>query len=105
MEAIPREILICHDEVGRKPFAEWLAGLDVQTRARVRVRIDRIEEGNFGDVEPAGDGVSELRMDLGSGYRVYFSQKGNEVHLILGGAKQTQARDIAFARRFWRKHG
>jgi putative addiction module killer protein len=80
-------------------------GLDVPTRARVRVRIDRVEEGNFGDVEPVGEGVSEMRLDFGPGYRVYFGQKGNEVHLIRGGSKQTQAHDIISARRFWRKHG
>ena len=105
MEAIPKEILVCQDEEGREPFTEWLAALDVQARARVRVRIDRVEEGNFGDVEPVGDGVSELRLDFGPGHRVYFGQKGDEVHLILGGSKQTQARDIVFAQRFWRMHG
>jgi putative addiction module killer protein len=105
VEAIPREILICQDEDGREPFSEWLAGLDVPARARVRIRIDRIEDGNFGDAEPVGEGVSELRLDFGPGYRVYFGQKGNEVHLILGGAKQTQARDIISALRFWRAHG
>jgi putative addiction module killer protein len=105
VEAIPREILVCQDEEGREPFSEWLAGLDVQTRARVRVRIDRIEDGNFGDVEPVGEGVSEIRLDFGPGYRVYFGQKGNEVHLIRGGSKQTQARDIISAQMFWRTHG
>jgi putative addiction module killer protein len=105
VEAIPKEILVCQDEDGREPFSEWLAGLDVQTRARVRVRIDRIEDGNFGDIEPVGEGVSEIRLDFGPGYRVYFGQKGNEVHLIRGGSKQTQARDIISAQRFWRMHG
>lgn len=105
MEAIPREILVCQDEEGREPFTEWLAALDVPTRARVRVRVDRVEDGNFGDVEPVGGGVSEMRLDFGPGYRVYFGQKGSEVHLILGGSKQTQARDIIFAQRFWRTHG
>jgi putative addiction module killer protein len=105
VEAIPREILVCQDEDGREPFSEWLRGLDVPTRARVRVRIDRAEEGNFGDVEPVGEGVSEMRLDFGRGYRVYFGQKGNEVHLIRGGSKQTQARDVISALRFWRSHG
>jgi putative addiction module killer protein len=61
VEAIPREILVCQDDDGREPFTEWLAGLDLPTRARVRVRIDRIEAGNFGDTRPVGEGVSELR--------------------------------------------
>ena len=76
MEAIPREILVCQDEDGREAFTEWLAGLDVQTRARIRVRMDRVEQGNFGDVKPVGGGVSELRLDFGPGYRVYFGQIG-----------------------------
>jgi putative addiction module killer protein len=105
VEMIPREILICHDESGRVPFLDWLNGLDVGTRARVRVRIDRIEESNFGDVEPVGGGVSELRLDFGPGYRVYFGQKGQEVHLIRGGSKKSQDADIREARRFWSEHG
>ena len=105
MEAKPREILMCHTEDDRIPIAEWLNGLDVRARARVRVRIDRLEDGNFGDVEPVGEGVSELRLDFGPGYRVYFGQNGSEVHLIDGGSKATQARDIESALRFWRTHG
>ena len=104
MEATPREILVCRDETGREPFTEWLNGLDLQTRARVRVRIDRLEEGLFGDVEPVGEGVSELRMDFGPGYRVYFGQVGLEVHLLLGGSKQSQQKDIRQAKKLWRVH-
>jgi putative addiction module killer protein len=104
MDAIPREILICQFEEGREPFSEWLAGLDRLTRARVRIRVDRMEDGNFGDVEPVGGGVSELRLDFGPGYRVYFGQKGIEVHLIVGGSKRTQVADIAEAQRLWRMH-
>jgi putative addiction module killer protein len=105
MEAKPREILMCHADDGRIPIVEWLNGLDVRARARVRIRIDRLEDGNFGDVEPVGGGVSELRLDYGPGYRVYFGQLGAEVHLIDGGSKATQARDIKSAIRFWRMHG
>jgi putative addiction module killer protein len=104
LEAMPREILVCQDEDGREPFTEWLNGLDVQTRARVRVRIDRLEEGLFGDVEPVGEGVSELRLDFGPGYRVYFGQKGSQIHLLLGGSKQGQQNDIRQAKKFWRAH-
>jgi putative addiction module killer protein len=104
LEATPREILVCQDETGREPFTEWLNGLDLQTRARVRVRIDRLEEGLFGDVEPVGEGVSELRMDFGPGYRVYFGQVGLEVHLLLGGSKQGQQKDIRQAKKLWRVH-
>lgn len=104
LEASPQEILICCNDAGREPFTEWLSSLDVQARARVRVRIDRLEDGLFGDVEPAGEGVSELRLDFGPGYRVYFGQKGNEVHLLLGGSKRSQEKDIRRAIKMWRKH-
>ena len=104
MEAIPREILVCQDEDGREPFTEWLAGLDAKTEAVVLARMDRIEDGNFGDVEPVGAGVSELRVDVGPGYRVYFGQIGKQVHLIGGGTKKNQQRDIDTAKRFWREH-
>ena len=104
MDAKPREILMCHDRDGGVPIVAWLSALDVMTRARIRVRIDRLEEGNFGDVRPVGEGVSELRIDFGPGYRVYFGQKGVAVHLIGGGSKANQARDIESAIRFWRMH-
>ncbi len=103
-DARPREILKCHAANGTVPIDDWLNSLDPTTRARVRARIDRIEDGNFGDVEPVGEGVSELKMDFGSGYRVYFGQNGNEVHLIGGGSKGTQPADIEAAKAFWRKH-
>ncbi|MGA2046843.1 MAG: type II toxin-antitoxin system RelE/ParE family toxin [Terracidiphilus sp.] len=105
METIPREILVCQDESGREPFTEWLDGLDVQTRARIRVRIDRLEDGLFGDVASIGKGVSELRLDFGPGYRVYFGQIGLEIHLLLGGSKQGQSTDIRRAKKSWRTHG
>jgi putative addiction module killer protein len=105
VKARQREILICQDEDGEEPFLKWLNGLDPQTRGRVRVRIDRIEDGNFGDVRPVGDGLSELRLDFGPGYRIYFGQNGDEVHLICGGFKDSQPNDIRFAKEFWRAHG
>jgi len=104
LEATPREILICEDSRGRQPFTEWLESLTLAVRAVVEIRIDRIEDGNFGDVKPVGGGVSELRIDLGPGYRVYFGQVGNEVHLIGGGGKKTQAADITSAKGFWSRH-
>jgi putative addiction module killer protein len=104
LEATPRDILICQDESGREPFTEWLDSLDVQTRARVRVRIDRLEDGLFGDVKPIGEGISELRLDFGPGYRVYFGQVGDRIHLLLGGSKQGQNANIRLAKKFWRAH-
>lgn len=77
-------------------FARWLDGLrDLRARARVQARIERLIMGNPGDVAPVGGGVSELRIDYGPGYRVYFRAQGLErIDLLAGGVKATQARDI-----------
>lgn len=85
-------------------FAQWLDGLrDVRARARVQVRIERLAAGNTGDVEPVGEGVSELRIDYGPGYRVYFKRHGREVVILLaGGDKRTQSADIKTAVRLAR---
>jgi len=80
-------------------FARWLGSLrDRQARARIQVRIDRLEIGNPGDVKPVGGGVSEMRIDYGPGYRVYFVERGRELVILLaGGDKRAQSRDIAMA--------
>ena len=85
-------------------FAAWLDGLrDVRGRARVQARIERLAAGNPGDVKPVGQGVSELRIDFGPGYRVYFVRKGQTVIVLLaGGDKETQAADIKTALRLAR---
>jgi putative addiction module killer protein len=85
-------------------FAHWLDELrDIQARARVQSRIERLAGGNPGDVEPVGEGVSELRINYGPGYRVYFKQRGHELIILLaGGDKRTQARDIKTALRLAR---
>jgi putative addiction module killer protein len=85
-------------------FARWLDELrDTQARARVQVRIERLIAGNPGDVAPVGEGVSELRIDIGPGYRVYYKKHGRELILLLaGGNKSTQARDIKAALRLAR---
>ncbi len=85
-------------------FAAWLDGLaDVRARARVQARVERLAAGNPGDVKPVGQGVSELRIDYGPGYRVYFIRHGKTVIVLLaGGDKTTQAADIKTALRLAR---
>lgn len=85
-------------------FDQWLRNLrDRQGRARILARLESVQLGNLGDVKPVGDGVREMRLDVGPGYRVYFSQRGRVLLLLLcGGDKSTQARDIARARRILR---
>ena len=81
-------------------FTAWVRGLsDEKARAKVFVRIDRLRGGNPGDVKPVGEGVSEMRIDHGPGYRVYFAQRGPVLVLLLcGGTKSTQANDIVAAK-------
>jgi putative addiction module killer protein len=83
-------------------FAHWLRGLrDRNAVARINIRIRRLTLGNFGDARSVGGGVSELRVDYGPGYRVYFMRAGKEIILLLcGGDKRTQDRDIEKAKRF-----
>lgn len=80
-------------------FDVWFAGLrDPRAKRRIQVRIDRAEDGNLGDCEPVGEGVSEMRVHYGPGYRVYFAQRGMEVVILLaGGDKSTQSKDIKTA--------
>ncbi|MEW6290348.1 MAG: type II toxin-antitoxin system RelE/ParE family toxin [Thermodesulfobacteriota bacterium] len=82
-------------------FAKWLDGLDdICARARILVRIERLAAGNPGDVKPVGEGVSELRINYGPGYRVYYKQQGLSVVILLaGGDKHTQTRNIKTALR------
>jgi putative addiction module killer protein len=85
-------------------FAKWLDDLrDLRARASVQARIERLAAGNPGDVRPVGEGVSELRLDHGPGYRVYFKKRGSELIILLaGGDKSTQAKDIKAALRLAR---
>jgi len=85
-------------------FAKWLDGLhDIRARARILVRIERLTAGNPGDVKSVGEGVSELRIDYGPGYRVYYKKQGQKVVILLaGGDKSTQAKDIKTALRLAR---
>jgi len=82
-------------------FKEWIRGLkDRIAQAVINARIRRVSAGNFGDVEPVGGNVSELRIDYGPGYRVYFTKRGREIVLLLcGGDKSSQSRDVKIARK------
>ncbi|MBA3034880.1 MAG: type II toxin-antitoxin system RelE/ParE family toxin [Desulfobacterium sp.] len=82
-------------------FAKWIDELrDIRARVRILVRIERLAAGNPGDVKAVGEGVSELRIDYGPGYRVYYKKQGQKVIILLaGGDKRTQAKDIKTALR------
>ncbi|MDI1294193.1 MAG: type II toxin-antitoxin system RelE/ParE family toxin [Methylobacter sp.] len=80
-------------------YVQWLDDLrDIRARARVLARVERLAAGNPGDVKSVGEGVSEMRIDYGPGYRVYFTRRGNEIVILLaGGDKSTQDADIKTA--------
>ena len=88
---------------GREPFTEWLNGLrDKLAQARIRIRLRQVQAGNFGDSEPVGEGVIELRVHVGAGYRVYCGRHGKTVVLLLcGGDKSSQVADIKRAKELW----
>lgn len=104
------EVKAYQDKSGRTPYAEWLAGLaDNKTKARILVRVNRMAAGNFGDCKPLRDGVQELRIDIGPGYRVYVSRQGQVLVLLLcGGDKGDQSHDIERAIAYlkdWKQRG
>ena len=86
--------------VASKTFEKWLKGLrDQQAKARILDRIDRLPDGNFGDTKSIGDGINELRLHFGPGYRVYFMRSGDTIVILLnGGDKGSQKADIARAK-------
>ncbi len=106
MQVFPYEIDYYKTEDGTAPFREWLEALrDINGRAKIRIRIDRARLGNLGDHKHLGDGVWELRLDCGPGYRVYFAKEDNRLILLLiGGDKDTQKRDIAQATDYLQDH-
>jgi putative addiction module killer protein len=89
---------------GRDLIADWLRKLrDMQAKTAIIRRLNRLEQGNFGDFKPCREGVYELRIDVGPGYRVYYAQAGKTVVLLLtGGTKRTQDADITRACECWR---
>lgn len=99
------EIVHYRDEAGSDMFAQWITGLrDTRTAARIAARIERLAEGLFGDCKPLRDGVWELRVDWGPGYRIYYAQAGRHIILLLcGGDKRKQSADIKRAISYWRE--
>jgi putative addiction module killer protein len=93
---MPFELRFYQTREGRRPFVSWLDGLkDKQAKTRIQARLARMATGTFGDAEPVGEGVLELRIDWGPGYRVYFVRVGEMIVLLLcGGDKKTQQKDI-----------
>jgi putative addiction module killer protein len=100
------EILHYVTESNEDPYQEWLDGLrDRSARVAIQRRVDRLALGNFGDHKACRDGVWELRIDFGPGYRIYYSQSGKEIVLLLcGGSKRTQTSDIDQAVNFWQDY-
>ena len=97
------QLLRYRREDGWEPFTEWLNGLrDLKAQARIRMRLNRLALGNFGDCEPAGEGILELRVHVGPGYRVYCARHGRAVVVLLtGGDKSSQQTDIRRAKELW----
>jgi putative addiction module killer protein len=103
VESFPYSLSYYLTESGGKPFKEWLDGLkDIVARQKIRIRLDRVRLGNLGKNRFVGEGVYELKIDYGPGYRVYYGlEKKTVVLLLLGGDKSSQKRDITQAKIFW----
>lgn len=103
MEAVPRILINYRTKDGREPFAEWLIHLkDVGAKVAITKRLERVEFGNLGDCKPVGEGILELRFQIGPGYRVYLGQDGRKLILLLhGGEKHSQKDDIKLAGKYW----
>ena len=93
------------DARGRVPYRDWIVKLDAGTRARIIVAVLRMEQGNFSAAKTVGSGVSELRLDFGPGYRVYFGRDGERLVILLGGGtKRRQQADIDVAHALWAEY-
>lgn len=99
-------IKIYQTDTGKGPFSQWLKDIkDHLTRAKIRIRLDRMEKGNFGQCEPVGEGVFELKIDFGPGYRIYFGKLGAKCVLLLcAGDKSSQKSDIQNAKTYFKDY-
>jgi putative addiction module killer protein len=99
------ELVGYHDPFGVSHFAKWRASLDAGVRARIDIALDRLERGNDSVAKSVGAGVSELRLDFGPGYRVYFGRDGETLIVLLGGGtKKRQQADIERAKELWQEY-
>ncbi len=101
-----KELIVYQTETEKEPFNEWLDGLkDAKTRVRILSRLDRVEQGYYGDSKAVGEDVFELRYFFGAGYRFYFAEDGDTIVLLLsGGDKRSQKRDIKTAQSYWQDY-
>lgn len=101
-----KQLIFYHDNVGKEPLVDWIEDLrDAKTRRRILQRISRIQNGNYGDCKSLKEGVLELRLNFGSGYRLYFGEDGDTIVVLLcGGDKSTQAKDIERAKEYWKEY-
>ncbi len=102
----PRKLVNYETPEGREPFAEWIDGFrDRRMQKRILSRLYRVEEGNLGDHASVGDGVWEMRLFFGPGYRIYYAEEGEQIILLLsGGDKSSQSRDIEQAKNYWKEY-
>ena len=105
-ETTKRQLVYYQDESGKRPFRIWLHSLkDSRTQKRVQARLARVQAGNLGDYKSLKDGVFELRLDFGPGFRIYFGQHGETVVILLcAGDKSDQSRDIENAKEYWKDY-
>ncbi|PZO89037.1 MAG: addiction module protein [Micavibrio aeruginosavorus] len=102
----PKTVVVYVDARSRKPFTEWVQSLkDIQAKRRIAARLRRVSEGNYGDYKHVQDGVYELRLFFGPGYRVYFGEDGDTIVVLLcGGDKGSQEKDIEAALAHWKEY-
>src|SRR5690242_5668685 len=102
---MPKQVIFYADDNEREPFTEWLDNLrDTVGRQRILTRLVRLEQDNYGDYRPVGEGVNELRMFFGPGYRVYFGEGGEDIVVLLcGGDKDRQQDNIRQAKSYWKE--
>jgi len=101
-----KEIIIYVDENDNEPYSEWIKGIkDQATFNRIIKRIVRLQAGHYGDYASVGEGVFELRLFFGSGYRIYFGEDGDDIVILLcGGDKDSQKKDIPTAKKYWKDY-